>query len=95
MYKKGDILITSPQCKWAKEDDSHEFWCDCGEQHSVSDARHVQKEGKSGFDSDVNHPCVYLDHSCDNWVIGGIEEVQQMMIDLGEMLKVLSNENTP
>ena len=31
-------------------------------------------------------PCVYLDHSCDNWVIGGPKEVEALIEDLQKVL---------
>ena len=30
--------------------------------------------------------CFFLPHSCDDWVIGGLEEAKQMVIDLAEKI---------
>ena len=35
------------------------------------------------------HPVAYLNHSCDEWVIGGAEEVQAMIDDLTAILAQL------
>lgn len=31
-------------------------------------------------------PCAYLPHSCDEWVIGGPEQIKAMIEDLTELL---------
>ena len=34
----------------------------------------------------------YLDHSCDNWVIGNLEQAKQFAKDLLEMIKKVETE---
>ena len=36
---------------------------------------------------------IQLPHSCDEWIIGGIEEARQMIIDLEEAIKIYSERN--
>ncbi len=38
-----------------------------------------------------SRPEIILPHSCDEWVIGGKEEAEQMIIDLREAIKKLEN----
>lgn len=37
-------------------------------------------------------PIVALPHSCDRWIIGGVEEVRQLLQDLTEALKTIQNQ---
>lgn len=74
MYKAGDINI-SPNCPKAEDGDCN-----------------------LGFESDHYHPYdangdyvplfggVYLNHSCDSWVIGGPEQIRLLIKDLQNAL---------
>lgn len=70
MYKPGDAKLNLP-CPKPDEFGS----CDCGtyEHEYVSDAR----SGDAGCGM-----VAYLPHSCDSWVIGGKEQITQMIFDL-------------
>lgn len=41
------------------------------------------------FGDNLPNDVVLLPHSCDEWVIGGKEEVEMMIADLQELLKQL------
>lgn len=79
MYEKGDIKLLDKPCSTVDEDG----YCDDayteGHCHSVGDSRDDRQE----------YPGVYLPHSCDEWVVGGAENIKQMIIDLQEALKEL------
>ena len=54
-------------------------------QHWITDA-------KDNNYSRIMAPCAYLEHSCDEWAIGGIENIKQMITDLQDVLKEMGEE---
>lgn len=48
-------------------------WCDANED--------------GGYDWPDKRTVILLPHSCEDWVIGGVEEAQQMIADLQEAIK--------
>ncbi len=83
MYEKGIIRLTTPRCAVAVDDDDDycqqydELWNE--HKHSIQDARGSQ----------CGPNTAYLPHSCQEWVIGGKEEIIAMIEDLTELLKHL------
>ncbi len=72
-YKKGDLKVTTPPCAEAiKEHKEYDFpvqYCvHCDSTHS--------------FYGGVEDPAVALPHSCDEWVIGGPDEIKTLIKDL-------------
>jgi len=45
-------------------------------------------DSKNNFE---NVHAIYLSHSCDNWVIGGVEEAEQLVSDLQQAIKDFNN----
>lgn len=77
MYKKGLLRQVDPPCKNMDCDelgDEH--------RHSVLDARTEDADA-------TKYPAVYLPHSCDKWVIGGVEEICALISDLKSMLQAI------
>lgn len=73
MYNKGDLKHIVKSCG---EYTPQGFGCvACGEFHSVSDTRSDNEDHTAG---------VFLSHSCEEWYIGGVEEVDQLIVDLLE-----------
>ena len=70
MYKTGDlhVVVNEGECKW------EDGYCENYNHDHAMDAR--SNEG----DKLVNH--VSLPHSCDGWIIGGIEQIDMMIKDL-------------
>ncbi len=88
LYEEGMVKITDAPC----ETFDYEFG-DCedygkGHQHLVPgyDVRR---------DKGYNVPVVYLPHSCDSWVIGGVDQIRAMIKDLQKMLTVLEKTDEP
>jgi len=54
------------------------------------------KKGKIKVDNEYgpmgceDKVCIYLPHSCDEWIIGGVEEAELMIEDLQEAIKKFS-----
>ncbi len=75
MYRKGDLKTIDPPC-----DDNYKpgyGGCD-----SFLDHRHTILDHR-GDDGDYTmSPCVYLPHSCEEWVIGGVEQIKDLIADL-------------
>lgn len=74
MYKKGDLKLVDPPCSSYNREEDVLMCVDPTHVHLVDDARNVEEC--------ISAPCVYLPHSCDEWVIGGMENVRQMIEDL-------------
>lgn len=77
MYEKGLLKIIDPPCSTMGDE------YDCFEWehvHSLRDSR--SKESNVTV-------AVYLPHSCDNWVIGGPDQIQALINDLQEALTKL------
>lgn len=70
-YEHGDLQLWLPGEKGSYEQPS-------------TDARRDDGYDESGA---PKPPCAYLPHSCDQWVIGGPEEVREMIADLQAALE--------
>lgn len=44
--------------------------------------------------TELEHPVIYLPHSCDAWVIGGIKEAEQLISDLQLLIQYIKD-NAP
>jgi hypothetical protein len=95
MYEKGQLKISIPS--------PDEYCMSCHNvvelhpTHSYPSGRIICEEFKQ--DSTLTHsinslygekgdtPLAYLPHSCDEWVIGGKEEIQALIDDLTEVIK--------
>jgi hypothetical protein len=76
MYKKGQLQITERCAEPATE------W------HEVPEYGHHYHV--YGHFEIFPYAVAYLPHSCDEWVIGGPEQIQALIDDLTEALKALS-----
>jgi len=89
MYQKGDLKLLDPPC----DDEYYEEWEEGGysgrscenydHTHSIRDARMYKQKAA------CISPCAYLPHSCDEWVIGGVEQIKTLIEDLQGALKQL------
>lgn len=87
-YKKGDLKVTIRGCSYSDCDGETEclftqerFWvCDSREPFFRFDDFGKPPYEKQG---------AYLPHSCDEWFIGGREEVEAMIADLTAALEKL------
>jgi len=71
MYRPGDLKLLMPPCRQGRD-------CDCDPPHRVPDAR------SGGV---VRGQAAFLPHSCDEWVIGGPDEVRALIADLQAALQ--------
>lgn len=76
MYKRGDLQATVPPCPEMLTDPNGECFSNDHE-HAIRDAR--------GHD-DNPIGTVFLPHSCDAWVIGGPDQVKDLIDDLLALL---------
>lgn len=74
MYTKGLLKLTEPECAAVANDN------ECYHDHVVSDAR---------GNAPVPHPCAFLPHSCEEWAIGGPDQIRAMIEDLMEALRII------
>lgn len=72
MYRKGELQVTVPPCAEMLADLDGECFSDKHE-HSIRDAR-GRDENPTGT--------AFLPHSCDAWVIGGKEQIKDLIDDL-------------
>jgi len=79
MYEKGLIKQTSPPCETCDENG----YCDLDYD---DDHKHIIRDSRTG-EHGIRRIVVYLPHSCDEWVIGGREEVKQLISDLEDILQ--------
>ncbi len=84
MYEPGDIKILDPACPSTDEDGyCEETWTlENNHNHTLRDSRSDCKNWRNA---------AYLPHSCDEWIIGGEEEIKAMIRDLQEALQKLEN----
>jgi hypothetical protein len=75
MYNKGQLQITEP-CSDGHDGDEPEY---------ATTHYHVY-----GHFALFPYPVAYLPHSCDEWLIGGPEQIQALIDDLTQALKALS-----
>lgn len=80
MYIKGDLKSIEPPCdKMEKEGACYEYHEDFTPHvHMLNDSRHGLNWKASS---------VYLPHSCQEWLIGGPDQVRELISDLQEALK--------
>jgi hypothetical protein len=76
MYTKGLLRVVTPPCERVNKfgycpDEHHE--------HRVTDYCNDYLITEGEF-------CVFLPHSCDSWVIGGVDEVCALINDLIEVV---------
>lgn len=84
MYKTGDLQIITSPCEDADE------YGDCfidEHIHTVYDSRPSEEE--------CIPPCVCLPHSCDEWIIGGPEQIKLLIADLCFVLKRMEGKESP
>lgn len=84
MYKPGDLETLDPACPDSVG--NCDAWPEYGHQHMVNDSR---------GDGPAFYPCVYLPHSCQEWVIGGPEQIKALIYDLTAALQVFESETQP
>ena len=82
-YKAGDLKLTAPTCGHPGCDGYNECW-ESGDKFWVRDAR-----GKGCGETMSQRTGAYLPHSCDEWYIGGADEVRAMISDLSAALIAL------
>ena len=71
MYKQGDVKLLDPPCPTTEEDG----WC--------GNDQHIHAlDNEWGETFMVGTQCAYLDHTCEDWIIGGPDEVRTMIDDL-------------
>ena len=81
MYVKGDLCFTS-QKPCVIEDDrcvTHDEW------HSADEpcTRGVPySDARDNFSRPREILCAWLPHSCDEWIVGGVEEIDALVADL-------------
>jgi hypothetical protein len=87
MYEQGLVKQVLPPCEAYVE---HDDYIDCDQLDEEGHVHFVWDE-RSESDERVKAPCAYLPHSCDQWVIGGPEQIRLMIADLQEILKVMES----
>lgn len=90
MYKKGDLVILDPPCEeyikhggYPDDLESDCFEHETGHEHTVNDSNMSY--------SAVEYPAVYLNHRCDQWVVGGPEQIKELISDLQAALNTFTN----
>lgn len=77
MYKQGDLKVTTAICT---SYDAEYGECDEDHDHTVYDSKTCKTR---------KHPCAFLPHSCDSWVIGGADEIKLLIKDLLVIINIL------
>lgn len=77
-YKPGQVTIYDPSVCTKKDEDG---WCEC-----ENDFHTVPSDIRRDY---PNQKAVFLPHSCNEWVIGGKEQIEAMISDLQAALKAL------
>ncbi len=100
MYERGDIYLSEPyivpeQCACGHTKEVHDEGGDClsnfcyGEIWQCREYRpspaYIQHKGIAENVS-IDTPVAYLPHSCDEWVIGGREQIEALIADLQKVL---------
>lgn len=75
MYEKGTVLRVTPPCELACKDEYG--YC------------FIETHVHTGQTAYLEDGTIFLPHSCDEWVIGGPEEAQQLIADLQQILTEL------
>lgn len=86
MYKRGDLRLVTPFCDTADETGLCDY--EGLHHHSVYDSRMKDDDPLR----DRRSPAVFLPHSCSEWVIGGIAEIDALIADLTEARKQLTDD---
>lgn len=81
MYTKGLLKTIEPFCDKMEKD-----FISCQEYHEDGSI-HVHGIHDSDGSGEWLPPCVYLPHACDEWVIGGPDQVRELISDLQDALK--------
>lgn len=84
MYKKGDLKLVDLPCETFNIDEDDYISCDKDYEH----VHYVVDSRQDGYVK-IQHPCVYLPHSCEEWVIGGPDQIEQLISDLKEALEII------
>jgi hypothetical protein len=85
MYQKGDLKITKMPCETMDADGYCDTEYDDEHTHVIGDFR-----GRKNYIAP--ELAVYLPHSCDEWVIGGVAEIELMVADLQNALSQIKSE---
>lgn len=80
-YQTGDLHWFGPGCWGGRADDP----C-AGYKH------YEPQDPRNGYKG-VKGPALYLPHSCDEWVIGGEEEIKALIGDLNAALERIKELN--
>jgi len=83
MYDKGDLQITQPPCAPQLKGEMCNRYSTDMHFHQILDSRE---------DAYIVHPCAFLPHSCDEWVIGGPQRIQALIDDLTAALEAITNQ---
>jgi hypothetical protein len=78
MYIQGDLYLVTPPCETTDEDGFCDLDYDDAHRHVVSDARRGGEKRR--------FPAAFLPHSCDEWVIGGPDELRALIEDAQAVL---------
>ncbi len=86
MYNKGDLRIIKKPCESTKEEDGFLF-CDDSYEDGWPHVHQLTSDYRENdYNLDLRYPTVYLDHSCDEWVIGGVDQIKTLISDLQDAL---------
>ncbi len=84
MYRKGELTLITPQCDGVIDEYGR---CD-----NVSHDHRSNLDCREEYTS-VGIGTAYLPHSCQEWVIGGKEEMKTLIEDLQEALDKIEGTN--
>lgn len=82
MYRQGEVRTTTASCLDADESG---YCFEDDHKHRLRDSRSKNVYGAL---------TAYLPHSCDEWVIGGVDEIKQMIADLKATLILIEGMRT-
>lgn len=80
MYEKGLLLQLEAPCETTDESG----YCDLSWDEIAH--KHVVLDNRKRCDKMLRGKIAYLPHSCEEWVIGGPDEVRALIADLEDML---------
>ena len=90
MYQSGQLKITTPPCDEYIRD---EEIGGCDEQYLDPDhGQHFIYDSSQRGTPKCGAGTVYLPHSCDEWVIGGAEQIRALIDDLQAALEKIEAE---
>lgn len=76
MYKTGMLKFLDPPCNSMDKDGFCDEWGE-GHKHLIEDYHGCPAKFYTAPDF-----CVFLPHSCDEWIIGGKNEIKTLITDL-------------